>query len=49
VSRDPALAADVIFGAEALMHLEDRSSAAMLRAWRAGAPTLFEGAALLTP
>ena len=26
VSREPALAADVVFGAEALMHLEDRSS-----------------------
>jgi hypothetical protein len=42
-SREPALAADVLFGAEAVMHLEERSSAATLRAWRAGASTLLEG------
>jgi len=42
-SHEPALAADVVFGAAALALLEDRSSAAILRAWRAGASTLLEG------
>ena len=45
-SREPALAADILFGAETLMFLEDRSSTRMLRAWRAGASTLLEGAPL---
>jgi hypothetical protein len=45
-SREPALAADVVFGAAALALLEDRSSAALLRAWRAGASTLLDGSAI---
>ena len=47
VSREPALAADVVFGAEALTS-RGRSSAVMMRAWREGASALLEGAALLT-
>ena len=44
-SREPALAADILFGAEALALLEDRSSAALLQAWRAGTSTLLDAAA----
>ena len=45
-SREPALAADIIFGAQALDVIsKSRSSAALLRAWRAGASALLEGAA----
>jgi len=42
-SGEPALAADIVFGAAALALLEDRSSAALLREWGAGASTLLEG------
>lgn len=42
-SGEPALTADVLFGAEALMHLEDRSAAALLRGWRGGTSTLLDG------
>jgi hypothetical protein len=45
-SSEPALASDVIFGATALDVLEDRSSTALLQAWRAGTSTLLEGAAV---
>jgi hypothetical protein len=45
-SREPALAADVIFGAAALALLEDRSSAALMRTWRSGTSTLLEGIAV---
>ena len=45
-SREPVLAADIIFGAQALDVLEDRSSAALLRAWRAGTSALLEGTAV---
>jgi hypothetical protein len=45
-SREPALAADIVFGAGTLGLLEDRWSAALLRAWRAGASTLLEDSAL---
>ncbi len=45
-SREPALAADIIFGAQALDVLEDRSSAALLRAWRAGTSALLEATAV---
>jgi hypothetical protein len=41
-SREPALAADVVFGAEALALLEGRFSAAVLGAWRAGSSSLLE-------
>ena len=41
-SREPGLAADILFSAETLTHLEERSAAASLRAWRAGASTLLE-------
>jgi hypothetical protein len=41
-SREPGLAADILFGAETLAHLEERSAAASLRAWRTGASTLLE-------
>jgi hypothetical protein len=41
VAREPALAADVVFGARALAALEDRSSRHLLGAWRAGVPTLL--------
>jgi Iron-containing redox enzyme len=44
-SREPALGADVLFGAASLALLEDRSSAALLQAWRAGTSTLLEGTA----
>jgi heme oxygenase-like protein len=42
-TREPALAADVVFGAKALAFLEDRFSAALLGAWRTETSTLFEG------
>ena len=41
-TREPALAADVVFGAKALALLEDRFSATLLRSWRRGASALFE-------
>ena len=41
-TRDPALAADVVFGAKALAFLEDRFSAVLLGAWRTGTSALFE-------
>jgi hypothetical protein len=41
-TREPALAADVVFGAEALALLEDRFSAALLRSWRRGMSSLIE-------
>jgi Iron-containing redox enzyme len=47
-SREPALAADIVFGAEALSLLEDRFSASLLRAWRAHASTLLEHTAAVT-
>jgi len=40
-SREPALAADVVFGAKALALLEDRFSAALLGSWRRGASALI--------
>lgn len=46
-SREPALAADVVFGAAAMALLEGRASAALLRAWRTGSSMLLEG--LATP
>jgi hypothetical protein len=42
-TREPALAADVVFGAKALAFLEDRFSAALLGAWRTETSALFEG------
>lgn len=42
-AREPALAADIAFGAMALVLLEDRFSAALLRAWRAGRSTMLDG------
>ena len=42
-TREPDLAADVVFGAKALALLEDRFSGALLGAWRTGASTLLEG------
>jgi hypothetical protein len=39
-AREPALAADIVFGAEALALLEDRFSAALLDAWSAGRSSL---------
>jgi hypothetical protein len=44
-TREPALAADVVFGAAALALLEGRASAALLRAWRTGSSTLLEAPA----
>lgn len=44
-AREPALAADVVFGAAALALLDDRFSAALLRAWRAGSSMLLGVAA----
>jgi hypothetical protein len=41
-TREPALAADVVFGAKALALLEDRFSATLLRAWRRGTSALLE-------
>ena len=41
-TREPALAADVVFGAKALAFLEDRFSAVLLGAWRTGTSALFE-------
>jgi hypothetical protein len=41
-TREPPLAADVVFGAKALTFLEDRFSAALLGAWRTGTSALFE-------
>ncbi len=45
-SREPVLAADVLFGAAAMAHLEDRSSTALVEGWRAGTTTLLEGTAV---
>jgi len=45
-SREPVLAGDIIFGAQALDLLEGRSSAALLRAWSAGTSTLLEATAI---
>jgi hypothetical protein len=44
-AREPTLAADVVFGASALALLDDRFSAALLRAWRAGSSMLLDAAA----
>jgi hypothetical protein len=44
-AREPTLAADVVFGAAALTLLDDRFSAALLRAWRAGSSMLLGVAA----
>jgi hypothetical protein len=41
-TREPALAADIVFGAKALALLEDRFSAALLRSWRRGMSALLE-------
>jgi hypothetical protein len=41
-TREPALAADVVFGAKTLGLLEDRFSGALLGAWRAGSSALLE-------
>ena len=41
-TREPSLAADVVFGAKALALLEDRFSATLLRSWRRGASALLE-------
>lgn len=40
-TREPSLAADVVFGARALVHLDDRWSAALLEAWRTGRSSLL--------
>jgi hypothetical protein len=40
-SREPALAADVVFGAEAMDLLEGRLSEGLLRSWRRGETTLL--------
>ena len=45
-SSEPALAADIVWGAAVLALLEDRFSAALLQAWRAGNTTLLEGRAV---
>ena len=42
VADEPALAADVVFGAKALMAIEGRFSAALLGAWSAGRSSLLE-------
>jgi heme oxygenase-like protein len=44
-AEEPTLAADVVFGAAALALLDDRFSAALLRAWRAGSSMLLGAAA----
>jgi hypothetical protein len=41
--REPALSADVVFGAKALTLLESRFSATLLGAWRTGTSSFFEG------
>jgi Iron-containing redox enzyme len=46
VTREPGLAADVVFGAKVLALLEDRFSAALLGSWRAGMSAFFEGNAV---
>ena len=40
-TREPALAADVVFGAEAMATLEGRFSESLLRSWRRGETTLL--------
>jgi hypothetical protein len=50
VAQEPALARDVLFGAAALLHLEDRYARRVLEAWEAGrssllAPVARDGAA----
>jgi hypothetical protein len=40
--REPALAADIVFGAKALALLEDRFSAALLGSWRQGTSALIQ-------
>ena len=42
-TREPALAADVVFGAKALALLDDRFSAALLGAWGKGTSALLDG------
>jgi heme oxygenase-like protein len=42
-TREPGLAADIVFGAKALALLEDRFSAVLLGAWRTGTSALLEG------
>jgi hypothetical protein len=41
--REPALSADIVFGAKALTLLESRFSAALLGAWRRRTSSFFEG------
>jgi hypothetical protein len=43
-AREPALAADVVFGARALMAVEARFSVRLLEAWAAGRSSLLEPA-----
>jgi len=42
-TREPALAAEIVFGAEALGLLDDRFTSALLGAWRSGTSSLLEG------
>jgi len=42
-TREPALAAEIVFGAEALGVLDDRFTSALLGAWRSGTSSLLEG------
>jgi hypothetical protein len=44
-AREPALAADILFGAETLLALERRNAAALLDAWTGGRPSLREARA----
>lgn len=44
-AREPALAADIVFGAEALGLVDDRFSASLLDAWRAARSSLRAGPA----
>jgi hypothetical protein len=38
--QEPELAADIVFGARALLYLEDRFARALLEAWKGGGTSL---------
>jgi hypothetical protein len=47
-ARDPALASDILFGAQALMVVEGRFSGRLLESWADGRSSLREPAACPT-
>ena len=49
VAEEPALAADIVFGAAALDFVERRFTAHLLECWSAGHSSLFDSSTLLHP